>query len=151
MDLEVEFRNKTYYPNGRNGPDRDNNAERVIIEGVKDGDVATITVTGHNLMQNYQHYALVATGCFGGVSNQNFLDQCSAFECDNSLLTRRAIILMAVCIPLAVILCCCAVAICRRRSSKKSRGGDLTPVEVDSAVVYADETGGGEGLKEEAA
>lgn len=151
LDLEVEFRNKTYYPNGRNGPDRDNNAERVIIEGVKDGDVATITVTGYNLMQNFQHYALVATGCFGGVANQNFVDQCSAFECDNSLLTRRAIILMAVCIPLAVILCCCAVAMCRRRSSKKSRGGDLTPVEVDSAVVYGDDkTEGEEGQKEAA-
>jgi len=56
---------------------------------------------------------------------------------------------MAVCIPLAVILCCCAVAMCRRRSSKKSRGGDLTPVEVDSAVVYADERGE-EGQKEAA-
>jgi len=58
---------------------------------------------------------------------------------------------MAVCIPLAVILCCCAVAMCRRRSSKKSRGGDLTPVEVDSAVVYGDDkTEGEEGQKEAA-
>lgn len=121
LDLEVELNGRTYYPNGRNSPDRDNNAERVVIEGVQDGDVATITVTGYNLMQSFQRYALVATGCFGGVSNQNFVDQCSVFECDNSQSKRMATILMAIFIPLGAILCCCCVGMWRRR--KQVAGG----------------------------
>jgi len=104
VDLSVELGGKTYYPNNLSGPDRSNSAERVIIGGVKDGDNATIIVTGYNLNQKYQKYSLVATGCFGGVANQNFADQCSVFDCDESRLTRMQIILMSVFIPLGVLL-----------------------------------------------
>jgi len=108
LDLSVELGGKTYYPNGRDRPDRLNNAERVIISGVKNGDVATIKVHGYNLIQSRQKYSLVATGCFGGVANQNFVDQCSVFVCDESQSVRMATILMAIFIPLGV-LCLCGV------------------------------------------
>ena len=76
-------------------------AERVIIDGVKGGDNATIIVTGYNLVQKYQKYSLVATGCFGGVANQNFDDQCSVFECDKSKTLQ--IVLMSTLIPLGTL------------------------------------------------
>lgn len=117
LDLLVEMSDgRTYYPNGKQGPDRTNNAERVIVEGVEDGDKAYITVRAHNLVRSYQQYSLVATGCFGGVANQNFADECSVFECDNSQDKRLAIILMAVFIPLGVLLLCgCGLLIKRRK------------------------------------
>lgn len=121
LDLTLEMGGWTYYPNGRTSPDRDNNAERVVVSA-QDGDEAIITVTGYNLMQRSQQYSLVATGCFGGVANTNFLDSCSAFECDESANKRRNNILMAIFIPLGVILiCCCGMAL--RRRSKRGGGG----------------------------
>lgn len=100
----------TYYANCPPGsstcqPDRRNNAERVIINGVQNGDVATITVTAHNLARYEQQYSLVATGCFGGVANQLYANgECSVFECDNSKSKRTAIILSVILVPLGVIL-----------------------------------------------
>lgn len=141
LDLDVELQGKKYYPNGRNTPDRDNSVERVIIQGVKDGDVATITVTGYNLMQSSQQYSLVSTGCFGGVANTNFLNECSVFECDDSLSKRRATILMAVLIPLAAILCCCGLSLWRRRREKASvaiPSNDDTPQDEDVEGVADD-------------
>ena len=104
LDLTVEFNGTTHYPNGRTSPDRQNSAERVIIEGVNDGDVAIITVDGYNLIYPAQRFSLVATGCFGGVANQIFLNECSAFDCDDSKSKRMQTILMAIFIPLGAII-----------------------------------------------
>jgi len=49
----------TYFPNGLSQPDRRNNAERVIINGVSNNAVATITVTAYNLARYEQKYSLV--------------------------------------------------------------------------------------------
>lgn len=105
LDLTVTHGGVTYYPNNLGQPDRRNNAERVIINSVQSGDVATITVTAHNLARYEQQYSLVATGCFGGVANQLYANgECSVFECDNSKSRRTTIILSAILVPLAVIL-----------------------------------------------
>eukprot|EP00984_Skeletonema_dohrnii_P009897 scaffold3809_cov91-Skeletonema_dohrnii-CCMP3373.AAC.4 len=69
IDLSVSFRGTTYYPNGRSSPDRTNNSERVVINGVQDGETATISVNAHNIAKSDQTYALVATACFNGVAN----------------------------------------------------------------------------------
>lgn len=124
LDLRVEMADgRTFYPNGLQGPDRNNNAERVIVEGVKDGDVATIIVTGYNLIQDYQPFSLVATGCFGGVVNQNFVDECSAFDCDDSKDKRMSTILMAIFIPLGVLLlCACGGFLKRRKEAEQQQG-----------------------------
>jgi len=50
-----------YYPNGLSGPDRINNAERVIVSGASNGDTVTISVDAHNLSMETMTYALVAT------------------------------------------------------------------------------------------
>ena len=119
LDLSVELGGITYYPNNLGRPDRHNNAERVIISGANHGDVATITVEGYNLMQNEQQYSLVATGCFGGVANQMFANDCSVFECDESESKRTQTILMAVFIPLGVLLLCgCGMFFMQRRKQK---------------------------------
>ncbi len=70
LDLSVSFRGKTHYPNGRRSPDRKNNVERVIINGVQHGETATISVNAHNIAAKKQSDALVATACFGGVANK---------------------------------------------------------------------------------
>lgn len=108
LDLTVSVGGVTYFPNGLSGPDRINNAERVIVEGVQNQDNATITVTAYNLANYDQQYSLVATGCFGGVTNQIFANgACSVFVCDNSQQTRMQTILMAVFIPLGILIICC--------------------------------------------
>lgn len=86
----MNLSDKIHYPNNLSGPDWNNNTERVIIEGVNGGDVATITETGYDLARKSQYYSLVATGCFGGVANQNFIKECSAFDCDDSVSDRKA-------------------------------------------------------------
>lgn len=121
LDLTVESGGRLYYPNGRKGPDRINNAERVIIEGVRDGQNATITVTPYNLATKWQHYSLVATGCFGGVANQNFADECSVYDCpeeDKGLAYWLTVTL----IPAGVILCCCGIAIHCWRKRRRDAG-----------------------------
>jgi len=57
-----------YYPNGYTSPDRNNNAERVRIDNIYDGDVLTINITGHTVF-DLQHFSLVVSGCFGGSGN----------------------------------------------------------------------------------
>lgn len=126
LDLSVEMGGQTYYPNGKNGPDRLNSAERVVIGGVNNGDIATIKVTGHNLIVPAQKYSVVATGCFGGVANQNFDDQCSVFVCDDSQDKRIQTILMAVFIPLGVI-CLCGIGVFFKRRKDQA---------TSEAVVY---------------
>ena len=83
IDLEVTRNSDStvHYPNGRTGPDRVNNAERVVIQDVADKEDFTIQVRAHNLNVATQQFALVATGCFGGVPNT--LDmQASVFAAD---------------------------------------------------------------------
>jgi len=119
LDLTVSLGGKLYYPNGRSSPDRTNSAERVVVTGVKDGDVATITVEGFNLAKRAQEYSLVATGCFGGVANTMLGDQCSVFDCDESKSTRMSIIMMAIFIPLgALCLCGCGLFFYRRKQQE---------------------------------
>ena len=124
LDLTVNLSDKIHYPNNLSGPDRNNNAERVIIEGVNDSDVATITVTGYNLAGKSQYYSLVATGCFGGVVNQNFIKECSAFDCDDSVSDRKAKVYMAIFIPLGLVLLCMGGSFFMRRRRKKQLGGN---------------------------
>lgn len=125
LDLTVELAGTTYYPNNIGGADRNNNAERVIVEGVNDGDEATITVNAYNLAGRSQYYSLVATGCFGGVSNQIFLEECSVFDCDNSIAERKAKVYMAIFIPLGVILLCVGGSFFMRRRRKKQQGNNF--------------------------
>ena len=58
----------TYYPNGLTTKDSKNNAERVRIIDMYDGDVLEISVTAHTVF-NVQNFSLVASGCFGGSGN----------------------------------------------------------------------------------
>ncbi|KAL7522115.1 hypothetical protein ACHAWX_006802 [Stephanocyclus meneghinianus] len=137
LDLTVTIGGVTYYPNGLSQPDRRNNAERVIINGVTNNDVATITVTAHNLARYEQKYSLVATGCFGGVPNQLYAaGQCSVFECDNSKSERLRTILLCIFVPLAVII---FSVVCRqiwkrkleRQDDDEFDCGDSKRVDVD--------------------
>jgi len=60
-----------YYPNGRSFKDSVNTVERVVFStGVADGDVYTIHISADNLSTATQDFALVATGCFGGVASE---------------------------------------------------------------------------------
>ena len=123
LDLTVELAGTTYYPNNIGRADRNNNAERVIIEGVNDGDDAMITVNAYkyNLAGKSQYHSLVATGCFGDVSNQNFLEECSVFDCDDSMAVRKAKFYMAIFISLGVILLCVGGLFFMRRRRKKQQ------------------------------
>ena len=134
LDLEVEMGGRTYYPNGRSGADRTNNAERVIVEGVRNGDEAIITVSGTNLMSANQQYTLVATGCFGGQLNLNFANgACSVFVCDDSRNQRILTLVLAIVIPIAAILIGCGLMTwCRRRKEKNSRYRPNPPYEGDA-------------------
>lgn len=119
----MNLSDKIHYPNNLSGPDWNNNTERVIIEGVNGGDVATITVTGYDLARKSQYYSLVATGCFGGVANQNFIEECSAFDCDDSVSDRKAKVYMVIFIPLGFVLLSMGGSFFMRRRRKKQLGG----------------------------
>ena len=126
LDLSVSFRNKTYYPNGLSNPDRTNIVERVVISDVQDGETATISVTANNLAWATQKYALVATGCFGGVANT--LQGKSVFDYDNSQ-QRRQVIIIAVCVAAGVLLLGCIVAgLIRRRKARPGASLGEEPV-----------------------
>lgn len=70
LDLTVMVNNgpDAYYPNGYTSPDRNNNAERVRIIDILDGDVLTMNVKGHTVFHK-QNFSLVVSGCFGGSGN----------------------------------------------------------------------------------
>ncbi len=131
LDLSVSFRGQIYLPNGRKSPDRTNIVERVVINGVEGGETATISVNAHNLVWRSQKYALVATGCFGGVANT--LQGESVFDSDNSR-KRRQIIIISVCVIIGVLLLGCVTYSCIRRRKMRSRAGnniDFNDDEVD--------------------
>jgi len=122
LDLEVSLKGRTHFPNGKNGKDKKNSAERVIINGVMNGEVATITVTGENLSRMQQKYSVVVTGCFGGVANQLYANgECSAFDCDDSQSRRTKKILMAIFIPIGFALVCVAASSLLRKRRRKTR------------------------------
>jgi subtilisin family serine protease len=131
LDLSVSFRGQIYYPNGRNSTDRTNIVERVIINGARGGETATISVDAHNLAWQTQKYALVATGCFGGVANT--LQGQSVFDNDNSR-QRRQVIIISLCVILGVLLLGCLAYGCIRRRKARSGGGirdDISEGEVE--------------------
>jgi len=70
LDLIVQKNDDpdNYFPNGYTGPDRKNNAERVRITNIVDGDILTMNVTGHTVF-DLQNFSLVVSGCFGGAGN----------------------------------------------------------------------------------
>ncbi len=122
LDLSVSFGNKTYYPNGRDSPDRTNIVERVVIKGVEGGGTAVISVNAQNLAWFSQTYALVATGCFGGVANT--LEGESVFDSDNSQ-QRRQIIIISICVVVGVLLIgCVTYGLIRRRKARSSHEVD---------------------------
>ncbi len=122
LDLSVSLRGQNYLPNGRKTPDRTNIVERVVINGVEGGETATISVNAHNLAWRSQKFALVATGCFGGVANT--LQGESVFDSDNSQ-KRRQIIIISVCVVFGVLLLGCVIFSCiRSRKTRFSEGNN---------------------------
>eukprot|EP00567_Pseudictyota_dubia_P018032 CAMPEP_0197434832 /NCGR_PEP_ID=MMETSP1175-20131217/2507_1 /TAXON_ID=1003142 /ORGANISM="Triceratium dubium, Strain CCMP147" /LENGTH=1062 /DNA_ID=CAMNT_0042963687 /DNA_START=391 /DNA_END=3579 /DNA_ORIENTATION=+ len=117
----VDPAGKTHYPNGRTSPDDKNNAERVVLGGAADGTNYTIVVEGYNMDSASQRYALVATGCFGGVANTLDTSQ-DAFVTDDSADRRTRNIIITVCsIFGALLVFGIGCWWCRRR---KDDGGD---------------------------
>jgi hypothetical protein len=47
-------------------------------------------VAAYNLMSRSQCYLLVVTGHFSGMANQNFIKECSVFDCDKLFSDRKA-------------------------------------------------------------
>ena len=96
LDLSVyrDGDSKVHYPNGLDGPDDINNAERVQVHGIKDGEKYYIDVKATNLEFSKQKYSLVATGCFGGVENilaskvGTFVSDSPKSSADDSLQSR---------------------------------------------------------------
>jgi len=124
LDLTVRKKGSStnYYPNGLNEPDTINNVERVrIIDGVNDRDVYSITVHAQDLDTQDQTYALVATGCFGGVANT--LDTSKdVYKHDNS--RSRQFWTLVGCIAGLVVVglfLLCAPAVCCRRHKRKRK------------------------------
>lgn len=132
LDLYVTENGKSsirYHPNGRSVKDHNNNVERVVIDGAKDGSSYTIYVEPYNLNSRLQKYALVATGCFGSETNtlgkaQNVFLQDDAVERQsdgggNSDNTTRTIIIVCASVG-GVILLCLGLA-CFRRYQQKNQ------------------------------
>jgi len=65
LDLSVTVRGESgrFFPNGLTQSDTTNNAERVQINSIENGDIFTIRVKGTNLISD-QEYSLAITGCF---------------------------------------------------------------------------------------
>ena len=59
-----------YFPNGKSEPDVDNNAERVIVNNVRNGDIFQISAIAKNLAFDTQRYSLVISGCVERATNK---------------------------------------------------------------------------------
>lgn len=119
LDLTVtDASGKTYYPNGLASRDNLNNVERVIIEDVEDRDEFTITVDAFNLDTFSQNFALVATGCFGGVANTIDTSK-NAYTTDDSESDRTRNIIIIVCSVAGFCILVCAIVACRRKRGQK--------------------------------
>ena len=97
---------KKYFPNGLDRRDDTNNAERIQIEDVANGDSFKISVNAYNLFTTQQKYAMVATGCFGG--SGNLIAGTDVYANDNSKNFLRNL-LLGIFIPLGVICLCAGV------------------------------------------
>lgn len=119
LDLTVtDASGKIHYPNGLASRDNLNNVERVIVEDVEDRDEFTITVDAFNLDTFSQNFALVATGCFGGVANTIDTSK-NAYTTDNSESNRTRNIIIIVCSVAGFCILVCAIAACRRKRGQK--------------------------------
>merc|ERR1712151_571360 len=63
LDLTIKFNDGTHYPNGLEGKDSVNNAERIRLTNLKVGDSVEVSVSSGNLATAKQEFALVVTGC----------------------------------------------------------------------------------------
>jgi hypothetical protein len=63
LDLTIKFNDVTHYPNGLEGKDSVNNAERIRLTNLKVGDSVEVSVSSGNLATAKQEFALVVTGC----------------------------------------------------------------------------------------
>jgi len=120
LDLTVRKNSTVYYPNGLNEPDTINNVERVQIFDTKDKDIYTITVHAQNLDTKSQNFALVATGCFGGVKNTLDISR-NVYDNDNSRkdLLYLQIGIIAGASTLLLCLLCGPTYCCHRKRKKK--------------------------------
>lgn len=82
LDLYITKGDTTYYPNGLNKRDTLHSTERVRISS-SDGETVSVTVEATNIVVRTRQYALVVTGCFGGVANELDTSK-SAFLNDDS-------------------------------------------------------------------
>jgi len=122
-----------YHPNGRSIKDDVNNVERVVIDGVNDGSEFTIHVDPYNLNSLSQKYAVVATGCFGGVANEIdtsknvFLGDSTSVrsggEGDGGSTNNTTKIIIIVCASCGgAIALCLGLALLRRFRQKDKKG-----------------------------
>lgn len=121
LDLQVvKSGNSTrFYPNGLTSRDSINNAERIIIEDVRNGDDFTISVVPYNLDTMSQKFAVVATGCFGGIANTIDTSQ-NVYATDNSEAIANRNLIIIICSVLAFVIICIVVVVLRRRRRSKS-------------------------------
>ena len=119
LDLVVtDMNGKIYHPNGLDTRDNLNNVERVIIEDVEDQDQFAITVDAFNLDTLSQNFALVATGCFGGVANTIDTSK-NAYTADNSEDNRTRNTIIIVCCLAGFCILVCGIAACRKKRGQK--------------------------------
>ena len=72
------------FPNGLSHADRSNNAERIVIDNAKEGDIFTVHVEATDLLEA-QDYSLVVTGCFSDFEVPEVLPVCRDSEGDISI------------------------------------------------------------------
>lgn len=113
---------KKFYPNGLSSKDSMNTAERVVIDGVQDGDSFTLTVEPGNMDTRTQNFALVATGCFGGVANSIDTSQ-NVFDADDKGLSQTSIIIISVCSVIGALIIGCGIYKCFQKRQAASEGG----------------------------
>jgi len=109
-DLDLVVRNKesglVYFPNGKSEPDVDNNAERVIVNNVRNGDIFQISVIAKNLAFDTQRYSLVISGCVERATNK--LENPPSVP-EPSTYVRTMI---AIFVAVAAIGLCCCIGVC---------------------------------------
>jgi len=119
-----------FHPNGRSVKDHENNVERVVIDDVPDGSRFLIHVEAYNLNDISQAFALVATGCFGGVTSSDLDTSQNVFSKDLSVVRKEnggegmdmTTIIIVVCASCAgAILLCVGYGCLRRRGQKKKQ------------------------------
>mmetsp|Transcript_33715 Transcript_33715/g.74240 ORF Transcript_33715/g.74240 Transcript_33715/m.74240 type:complete len:965 (+) Transcript_33715:233-3127(+) len=108
----------TFYPNGLDTKDSINNVERVIIEDVSHNDEFSINIDPYNLDTFNQKFALVATGCFGGVAN-NIDTSKNVYATDDSEDVRTRNIIIICCSVGGFLILVLAIVLCKKRKARK--------------------------------